>query len=97
MDKESSLCQLSPLFDLLGKKRIMHIIKIIEQGTYRFNDIKFSLWDISSNILSQRLVDLEDNNIIIKIITDRPLKIEYHLSEKWKKIGKILHTLTKII
>lgn len=97
MDKESHFCQLSPLFDLLWKKRIMHIIKTIEQWTSRFNDIKSSLWDISSNILSQRLVDLEDNNIIIKTITDRPLKIEYHLSKKGKEIWKILNILTKII
>lgn len=97
MSQESALCQLSPLFDLLGKKWIMHIIKIIEQGTYRFNDIKYSLGDISSNILSQRLVDLEDNHIITKIITDRPLKIEYHLSHKGHQIAKILHTLEKIV
>lgn len=93
----NTLCHLSPLFDLLGKKWIMHIIKIIEQGTYRFNDIKSHLWDISSNILSQRLVDLEDNHIVRKTITDRPLKIEYHLSSKGKQIAKILHTLEKII
>lgn len=97
MSQESHLCQLSPLFDLLWKKWIMHIIKIIEQWTCRFNDIKYSLWDISSNILSQRLIDLEDNNIIVKKITDRPLKIEYNLSKKWKEIAKILYTLEKIV
>lgn len=97
MSQEQLLCQVSPLFDILGKKWIMHIIKIIEEGSCRFNDIKYALWDISSNILSQRLQDLEDNNIITKTITDRPLKIEYHLSEKGNKIAKILHTLEKIV
>jgi len=61
----------------------MLVLHSICEGTNTFNAIKKYLGTISSRTLSERLKELESYEMVErKIVSEKPLKIEYHLTEK---------------
>jgi len=62
------------------KLRILYILSL--SSCYRYGELKKALGDISHKILSQQLKDLEKSRLIIRTeYPERPLKVEYHLSD----------------
>ncbi len=75
-------------FEKINRKWVFRILfTVFEYERAGFNKIKKSLNPITSKILSNRLKTLEDMALVTKeIVVDRPLKVEYHLTRKGKKI-----------
>lgn len=80
------------IWDTLGKRWNLRIIKMLEINTViRFNELKHSISGISSNILSERLAELEELGIVKKIMSERgPSHLGYILNEKCGNLKKIL-------
>lgn len=81
--------------EFITKKWIIQIIWELE--TYKgsnFNELKRAIKGISSNILSDRLKEMERHNIISRIVQNtHPPKVLYKLSEKGRGFVEIMTLL----
>ena len=85
-------CPLEVSLNIIGKKFTIHIVRnmlLLKQK--RFNEFLNSMEGISTKTLSVRLKEMEDTGLIIRnIIERRPLKVEYHLTEKGEALAPIM-------
>lgn len=87
------------IWNTITKKWNLKILRTLNMYTItRFNTIKQSIPGISSNLLSDRLHELEKIGFVKKIVTDKPsIKIGYVLNEKCDKLKQILEDLEEWI
>jgi DNA-binding HxlR family transcriptional regulator len=84
------------VFQLVGKKWITLIIHVLLDGPKRFGEIHSIIPDLSKRMLTERLKELEDCGIVLRnVITERPVRIEYSLTEKGTELGKALNTVAE--
>lgn len=81
-------------YHLIGKKWTGLIIHTLMEQPKRFSEIHSIIPDLSKRVLNERLKELENSGIIIRnVVTDRPVKIEYSLTEKGSELGTALKSL----
>jgi DNA-binding HxlR family transcriptional regulator len=75
-------------FEKINRKWVFRILFVIfENEKTGFNYIKKALSPITSRVLSSRLTVLEETALVAKsVISDKPKKVEYYLTEKGKEI-----------
>ncbi|QMU55020.1 MAG: transcriptional regulator [Nitrosopumilus sp.] len=85
-------CPLEISLRIIGKKFTIHIIRnMILLKQTRFNEFLNSMEGISTKTLSVRLREMEDAGLITRnIIEKRPLRVEYHLTEKGKALAPVM-------
>jgi DNA-binding HxlR family transcriptional regulator len=67
------------------------ILRDLFFGADRFGKIKSGLGRINPKVLSNRLKDLEDSGIVMRMVTaGRPVQIEYSLTEKGRNTLPLL-------
>lgn len=93
MEKES--CEIVDIWEVLGKRWSLHILKNLStNGVVRFNELKRLIPEISSTVLSDRLLELEREGLISKkILPQIPIRVEYSLTTQAKELQPILHQL----
>jgi DNA-binding HxlR family transcriptional regulator len=92
--EKAKSCPVSTALKYVGKKWSMEIIKDIFFGVKSFSEFLQINPELSGKVLSQRLKELEANGIITKDITCKsPLKIEYNLTQKGKKLNRVIFEL----
>ncbi len=89
-------CDVVDIWEVLGKRWSLHILKNLStNGTVRFNELKRLIPDISSTVLSQRLLELEREGLISKrIYSEIPVRVEYSLTLRTKELETILQQLS---
>jgi DNA-binding HxlR family transcriptional regulator len=89
-------CDVVDIWEVLGKRWSLHILKNLStNGTVRFNELKRLIPEISSTILSQRLLELEREGLISKkIYSEIPVRVEYSLTPRTKELETILQQLS---
>lgn len=89
-------CKVARLFSFISKKWILLILKALNDGIDTFSWVKKDLWDVNSKIISQRMDELQEEWFIErKIVCEKPIKIRYSLTEKWKSFYKEIETMHK--
>lgn len=93
---EHTLCpKVEQAFTLLGTKWMGLIILILNQQPQRFCQMTHQL-PISEKVLSQRLKELERENIIVRqAIDDSSVHVEYALTEKGRAMHPIIKEITQ--
>lgn len=88
-------CDVVDIWEVLGKRWSLHILKNLStNGIIRFNELKRLIPDISSTVLSQRLLELEREGLISKkIYSEIPVRVEYRLTPRTKELETILQQL----
>ena len=88
-------CDIVDIWEVLGKRWSLHILKNLStNGIIRFNELKRLIPDISSTVLSQRLLELERGGLISKkIYSEIPIRVEYSLTPRTKELETILQQL----
>ncbi len=88
-------CDIVDIWEVLGKRWSLHILKNLStNGIIRFNELKRLIPDISSTVLSQRLLELEREGLISKkIYSEIPIRVEYSLTPRTKELETILQQL----
>ena len=83
---------LESVTDYISKKWTMSIIITIGNfGSLRFNDLLGRIEGATAKIISQRLKELEDEEIVIrKSFNELPPRVEYSLTKKGKNLTKTL-------
>jgi DNA-binding HxlR family transcriptional regulator len=90
-------CPVARTLDLIGERWTVLILRdLFLQGPRRFQDFQESLAGIAPNILSTRLKALEANGIVErKTYSERPVRLEYHLTEKGRSLRPVLRAMRK--
>jgi len=88
-------CDVVDIWEVLGKRWSLHILKNLStNGIIRFNELKRLIPEISSTVLSQRLLELEREGLISKkIYSEIPVRVEYSLTPRTKELETILQQL----
>ena len=83
-------------YHIIGKKWIGLIIHTLMEKPKRFSEIHVFIPDLSKRMLNERIKELEDGGLVLRnVITDRPVKIEYSLTQKGIDLGRALRTVEK--
>jgi len=81
--------------EVIGRRWAGVIIQVMLAGASRFGDLEAAIPEISSRMLSQRLKELEAEEIIERIvIPEKPVRIEYHLTPKGRALGPVVDALS---
>ncbi len=88
-------CPINHTFKLVGKKFTMLIIRnMIHLDHKRFNQF-LEIEDINAKVLSARLKEMEEDGLIErKIYPDKPVRIEYTITEKGRALEPILDQMS---
>ena len=89
-------CDVVDIWEVLGRRWSLHILKNLStNGIIRFNELKRLIPEISSTVLSQRLLELEREGLISKkIYSEIPVRVEYSLTPRTKELETILQQLS---
>ncbi|HHP5605344.1 TPA: winged helix-turn-helix transcriptional regulator [Bacillus paranthracis] len=83
-------------FELIGKRWTGLIIYVLMSGPKRFSEIHSMIPDLSKRMLTERMKELEDNDIVIRhVLAERPVRIEYSLTQKGAALGEILGPISQ--
>jgi DNA-binding HxlR family transcriptional regulator len=79
-----------------GKWKILILSHLQQFGDRGYSDIKKNLPSISEKMLSQQLKELERDKLVAKkIISAKPYRVEYFLSDEGKSLGPLFEFLSK--
>lgn len=80
--------------ELLGKRWTGLIIRTLLAGPKRFGEIRALVPDLSDRLLSERLKELEENQIVERIIhTGRPVVVVYELTAKGRDMESVVEAM----
>ncbi|MCA1059714.1 helix-turn-helix transcriptional regulator [Rossellomorea aquimaris] len=92
---ETKLCpKYSTAFELLGKRWVGMIIKVLFEGTCRFKDLHGNIPNISQKVLTERLKELEEHGIVSReVLDEKPVKVLYSLTNKGKELEPVMQAV----
>lgn len=84
-------CPVTVTSELLGRKWHPVIIHRLLQKPMGFNELQREVHQISDKVLSDSLDDLKEKSIVEKkVISEKPKKVEYSLTERGKSLEKVI-------
>ena len=85
-------CVLQAAMDTIGGKwKLPVLCSLTANGTSRYNELLHNVQGISNTMLSQTLKELERDGLVVRSeYLEVPVRVEYALSEKSKKLQPIL-------
>ncbi len=91
---KSTKCPAEELLKSLGGKWKVHILHLTEDMPKRFSDYMRLLEGANKQSVSVALKELEEDNYLSKVIvSERPLHIEYSLTERARLVIPVLEKL----
>jgi DNA-binding HxlR family transcriptional regulator len=82
--------------ELIGKRWNGAIVRAISNGVERFSDLASTIKGISFKMLSERLKELEDADIVARVVTTgRPVQISYSLTPKGQALALTLRQIAQ--
>ncbi len=86
----------SALESIGGKWKLPVLCSLSANGASRYNELLHNVQGVSNTMLSQTLKELERDGLIVrKVYPEVPVRVEYELSEKSKKLQPILLDLIR--
>lgn len=90
---ESNYCPVNETLKIISGKWHLLIIRDLFFGKRRFKEFKEDKPALSNKVLTECLKDLESNGLISKTSLDDSKITEYSLTEKGKRMNRILYEL----
>ncbi len=82
--------------ELIGRRWAGAIIRLLEGGRLRYAALKANIPQISDRMLSERLRELEEEDIVRRIVTpETPVRVEYELTEKGQDLHAALGAISR--
>jgi DNA-binding HxlR family transcriptional regulator len=80
--------------ELIGRRWSGAIIRILLQGPSRYAELRAAIPDITDRMLSERLRELEDEQIVARtVIPETPVRVEYSLTAKGRALAPALDAI----
>ncbi len=87
-------CPIENALKHVGKKWTINVLRDMFRGKKRFKDFLTANPKLSTKMLSLRLKEMEKDGLIEKnIVGKNPVLIEYNLTEKGRRLNKVLYEL----
>jgi DNA-binding HxlR family transcriptional regulator len=85
IDKRSydDACGTAHALDLIGERWALLVLRELMLGSRRFSELKADLPGISSNVLAQRLVELERRGLARKLRLPPPASVQVYEATEW--------------
>ena len=96
MDKPpAALCpRFHRAVELIGRRWTGALIQMLMDGRRRYADLKAAVPHISDRMMSERLRELEAEDLVRRIVTpETPVRVEYELTEKGRSLREPLHAI----
>jgi DNA-binding HxlR family transcriptional regulator len=94
--KELPPCPVETTLMMIGDKWKVLIIRELLPGTRRFNEIHRSIDGISQKVLTQKLREMESDNLLERrVYAEVPPKVEYSLTELGMTLRPILDSMER--
>lgn len=87
-------CNIAQTLNIIGDRWTLLILHEILIGQNTFNNIKKALDGISSNLLSDRLKELEEQGLVVsELYSAHPPRYQYTLTEKGEALEPVFNSL----
>lgn len=87
----------SPLLELLRYKWTIPILAVLAEDEHRFNELQRSVGDAPSNVLSERLKQLEDVAVVSRTVEDTsPPRVTYALTDRGAALAEVVLEIARI-
>jgi DNA-binding HxlR family transcriptional regulator len=88
---ELKACPIQTTFRIIGKKWTILILREMFRGVTQFNRFLERISGLTPKLLINRLKELQKSRIITrKVVSESPIRIEYHLTDLGKKLEPVL-------
>ncbi len=92
--RNDETCPVARTAAVIGSKWTLLVIRDLETGTKRFNELEKSLTGISAKTLSERLRSLEQEGILRRqAFAEIPPRVEYSLTEKGRALLSLIESM----
>lgn len=91
--KYGQFCPIAKATEIIGERWTILIIRELLMGTTRFSDFQRALSQISPTLLTKRLGQLVDHNLVIRKTAANGKRVEYFLTASGKELGPIITEL----
>ncbi len=89
-------CTVERTLEVIGGKWTTLILRDLLIGTKRFGELRSSLGNIPPKTLTERLRDLEEHGVLIRIqFPEIPPRVEYTLTDKGRALGAIINAMAQ--
>lgn len=89
--EEGIYSKIEEAYQIIEKKWVCLIIGSLMDVPKRFSEINTVIPELSKRVLTERLKELEAYGIVLRnVITDRPVRSEYSLTNKGHDLGVAL-------
>lgn len=90
-------CPVVTAIDIVGGKWKIITLNYLLDGTMRFKELEKAIGIVSPKMLTKVLEDLEHEGLVNRVVaTQKPLKVEYSLTDKGKLIKPVIESLEKL-
>ena len=88
-------CAIACAADVLGRKWHPVIVALLlSEGPTSFSAIESAVGGLSDAVLSESLEDLQEKGVVRRrIVADRPLRVEYSLTERGASLEPVLSAM----
>lgn len=94
VDYERMCPRYEAAIEVLGKKWVGLILRVLLHGPKRFGDFKAQVPVLSDRLLSERLKELEEEGVVERVVhNSRPVQIEYRLTEKGEGLRPVIERI----
>jgi DNA-binding HxlR family transcriptional regulator len=84
-------CGIARALDVVGERWALLVLRELMLGPRRFGQLRDGLPDMSPNVLTQRLRELEEDGLVRKIMLDPPASVAvYELTERGRAVEPVL-------
>jgi DNA-binding HxlR family transcriptional regulator len=82
--------------EIIARPWTPQIVRAMLAGTTRFSAFTAAIPGLSDRLLSERLKALEAEDVVVRsVVGDRPVRIEYGLTEKGRALGAAVEALSE--
>jgi len=97
IDNVVSDCPVEVAINIISGKWKAMILSHLMKDTYRFNELKRALPNISQRMLTSQLRDLEEDGLVNrKVYAEIPPKVEYSLTKQGRTVRLVLEELHRL-
>ena len=84
-------CGIARALDVVGERWALLVVRELMLGPRRFGQLRDGLPDMSPNVLTQRLRELEDDGVVRKVMLEPPASVfVYELTDDGRSLESIL-------
>lgn len=87
-------CPVGATLDVVGDRWTLLVVRDLLRGYTRFNELRYSVEDISSNVLAERLRRLEREGIVERRCAQGSSRAQYVLTAKGHALGVVVGALS---